>query len=61
MTRRRRTAPGMDSLADLEQKVKILEREMAVQRKAMDRLKELGAERRVAGPREMPTAVRKSA
>jgi len=61
MTRRRRTAPGMDSLADLEQKVKILEREMAVQRKAMDRLKELGSERRVAGPREMPAAVRKTA
>lgn len=44
MARRRRPAPGMDSLADLAQKVKVLEREMAAQRKAMERLKQLGPE-----------------
>jgi hypothetical protein len=51
----------MDSFADLAQKVKILEREMAVQRKAMDRLRELGSERRVTESREIPLAVRKTA
>jgi len=56
MTRRRRTAPGMDSFADLAQKIKILEREMAVQRKAMDRLKELGSERRITDIREISPA-----
>lgn len=56
MTRRRRTAPGMDSFADLAQKIKILEREMAVQRQAMDRLKELGSERRITDIREVHPA-----
>jgi hypothetical protein len=51
MTRRRRTAPGMDSFEDLVRKVKVLEREMALQRKALDRLKQMGSERRVAAMR----------
>ena len=58
MTRRRRTAPGMDSFADLAQKLKILEREMAVQRKAMERLKELGSERRITDIREISPATK---
>ena len=58
MTRRRRTAPGMDSFADLAEKVKILEREMAVQQRAMDRLKELASDRRVVVPRPVPMARR---
>jgi len=56
MTRRRRTAPGMDSFADLAHKVKVLEQEMALQRKALDRLKEMGSERRIIAPREVPPA-----
>jgi hypothetical protein len=46
----------MDSFADLAQKIKILEHEMAVQRKAMDRLKELGSERRITDIREIAPA-----
>jgi hypothetical protein len=60
MTRRRRTAPGMDSFAELAEKVKIPEREMAVQRKAMDRLKEMGSEHRITEPRDF-RIVRKTA
>ena len=44
MTRRRRTPPGMDSLEDLAKKVKVLEREMALQRIALERLKAMGSE-----------------
>ena len=40
MTRRRSRA-GVDPLADLAKKTEILEREMAVQRAALERLKEL--------------------
>jgi hypothetical protein len=39
MARRRRTAAGMDSLQDLARKTEILERELAVQRQAIERLK----------------------
>lgn len=42
MARRLRTA-GPDPLADLAKKTAILERELRVQRSAMDRLKEIGA------------------
>ena len=56
MTRRRRTAPGMDSLTGLAEKVKVLEREMALQRKALERLKQMGSERPVAAPRELHPA-----
>ena len=41
MARRRATAP-VDPFADLAKKVEILEREMAVQRAALDKLKEMG-------------------
>jgi len=61
MARRRRSAPGMDSLADLAEKVKILEREMAVQRKALERLKQMGTERRVEALRAAALHVRKTA
>ena len=43
MPRRRRTATGMDSHKDLARKIAILERELAVQREAMERLKQLSA------------------
>jgi hypothetical protein len=45
---RRRVTPTIDPLADLAKKVEILEREMAVQRQALARLKELGAPKRDA-------------
>jgi hypothetical protein len=48
----------MDSFADLAEKVKILEREMAVQQKALDRLKELASDRRVVLPRPLSAARR---
>lgn len=41
MARRPRTA-GPDLLADLAKKMDVLEREMRVQRAAMDRLKQIG-------------------
>lgn len=47
---RRRAAASDDPFADLERKVEILEREMAVQRAALDRLKELAS----PGSREEP-------
>ena len=53
---RRRTAPGMDSLNGLAEKVKVLEREMALQRKAMDRLKEMGSGHRLSEEREVQPA-----
>jgi hypothetical protein len=53
---RRRTAPGMDSLDGLAEKVKILEREMALQRKALDRLKEIGSDHRLPEQREVQPA-----
>ena len=37
----------MDSLEDLAKKVKVLEREMALQRAALDRLKAMGSEHRI--------------
>jgi hypothetical protein len=39
---RQRYAAGMDSFEDLARKVKILERELAVQRAALDKLKQMG-------------------
>lgn len=41
MARRRATEP-VDPFADLAKKIEILEREMAVQRAALDKLKEMG-------------------
>lgn len=46
MARRRRTAAGLESLADLARKTEILERELAVQRQALDRLREMAVEPR---------------
>ena len=40
---RRRGPASVDPFADLEKKVEILEREMAVQRAALDRLKKLAS------------------
>jgi hypothetical protein len=40
---RRRGPASVDPFADLEKKTEILERELAVQRAALDRLKKLGA------------------
>jgi hypothetical protein len=53
MARRRRPAAGLEPFADLARKVQILERELAVQRQALDRLKELGP-----APRRADTAPR---
>jgi hypothetical protein len=41
----------MDSPEDLAKKVKVLEREMALQQSALERLRAMGAERRVSDPR----------
>jgi hypothetical protein len=39
---RRHAAAGMDSFEDLARKVAILERELALQRQALDKLKAMG-------------------
>ena len=46
MARRRRTAAGLESLEELARKAAILERELALQRQALDRLKQLAAPRK---------------
>ena len=43
MPRRRRMVQGVESLQDLARKIEVLERELAVQRSAMERLKQMGA------------------
>lgn len=43
MARRRRTAAGLESLTDLARKSEILERELAVQREALEKLRQMGA------------------
>ena len=59
MARRPKTA-GPDPFADLAKKMEVLEQELAVQRAALDKLKDLGAARRVS--HDEPLArVRKSA
>jgi hypothetical protein len=55
---RRRTAPGVDSLDGLAEKVKVLEREMALQRKALERLKEMGSDHRLLEQPEVPPALK---
>ena len=42
MARRRRTGTGMESFEDLARKLQVLERELAVQRQALERLKQMG-------------------
>lgn len=59
MARRPRTPSGMESYEDLARKIKVLERELEVQREAIDKLKQMGRT-----PRDVPQApspVRKSA
>jgi hypothetical protein len=42
MARRRRTAVGIESLEDLARKSEILERELALQRQALEKLRQMG-------------------
>ena len=42
MPRRRRVVQGVESPQDMARKIEVLERELALQRAAMDKLKELG-------------------
>jgi hypothetical protein len=42
MARRRRTAAGIESLEDLARKSAILEEELALQRQALEKLKQMG-------------------
>ena len=46
MARRRRMAAGLESLEDLARKCAILERELVVQRQALEKLKQMGVPRR---------------
>ena len=61
MPRRRRTAAGLESLEELARKAAILERELAQQRHALDRLKQLGAPRKRDVYPFVPPIIRKSA
>ena len=61
MARRRRTAVGFESLEELARKAEILERELAIQRQALEKLKQMGpASRRDFHDAIRPT-IRKSA
>lgn len=60
MPRRRRPTTGMESYAELDRKLEILERELEAQRIAIEKLKELGKPVKTAAPATPPT-VRKSA
>ena len=53
MPRRRRMVQGLESSQDLARKLEILERELAVQKAAMEKLKLLGPSSKAtpAGPR----------
>jgi hypothetical protein len=46
MPRRRRVVQGVESSQDLARKLEVLERELAVQRAAMEKLKDLGPSRK---------------
>lgn len=59
MARRHQPAAGMDSFEDLARKVEILERELAVQQKALDRLKQMGPTPKP--PPQLTEPVRKTA
>jgi hypothetical protein len=61
MPRHRRVVQGVESPQDMARKLAVLERELAVQRAAMEKLKELGAvpKRMAAAPTRV--AGRKSA
>jgi hypothetical protein len=59
---RRRSPAAADPLANLAEKLEILEREMAAQRAALERLKQMGAAPRPTSREPVtPPAVRKSA
>jgi len=60
MARRRRMAAGLESLEDLARKCAILERELVVQRQALEKLKQMGAPRRAVLDASSP-AVRRTA
>jgi hypothetical protein len=57
---RQRCAAGMESFEDLARKVKILERELAVQRVALDKLKQMGSAPRYQ-PEHVFAPIRKTA
>ena len=61
MARRRRTAAGLESMEDLARKTEILERELAVQRHAIERLKQMATVRRKDEPDLLPVVARKTA
>lgn len=46
MPRRRRVVQGVESPQDMARKLEVLERELALQRAAMEKLKELGPSRK---------------
>ncbi len=50
----RRGMANVDPFADLAKKVEILEQEMAIQRAALDRLKEIGRRDSHAAPAAQP-------
>jgi hypothetical protein len=60
MARRRDTTAGMDPFHDLAKKAEILEQELAVQRAAIDKLKELGKKVRPE-PTVIPMPIRRTA
>ena len=61
MARRRRTAAGLESLQDLARKTEILERELALQREALEKLRQMGAAPRKNVVESDPPSARKTA
>jgi hypothetical protein len=55
MARRRRMVQGVESSQDLARKLEVLERELAVQRTAMEKLKQLGP---AGAPASTPASTR---
>lgn len=55
MPRRRRMVQGVESSQDMARKLEVLERELAVQRTAMEKLKQLGPAGRPAAAPARPT------
>ena len=60
MPRRPRTV-GIESSLDLARKAEILEREMATQREAIERLKQLGTTRQVDGEEDNTQPIQRPA
>ena len=61
MARRRRTAAGFESLEELARKTEILERELAVQRQALEKLRQMGLAHRKDIHETVTAVVRKTA